>query len=283
MNLTFSIKLACRLVAMSSLLGLSAAAIAQTAEKKNQSPWEVSAGIGVSTSTEYEGASKRVNGLAPSFNIGYRTDGFGTFAAGERGLSWTVVEKDDYSFGVAIAPGLGRVDNKDGTAIRPGSKRLKGMGQIKTAADFSMYGHVMAGLPIELEVTRNMGNGKLKNNAFEGHGGTTISFGTTLPYEVMPSLTLSFSPKLIWADQKYTQAFFGVTAAQSAASGFKAYKADGGIKSIDMDFGAKYKIDKNWSANGGVNYSVLRGNAAKSPIVQKKSSASLYAGVSYQF
>lgn len=283
MNLMFSIKLACRLVATTSLLGLSATAIAQTAEKKNQSPWEISAGIGVRLGAEYEGASKRVSGLAPSFSIGYRTDGFGTFAAGARGLSWTVVEKDDYSFGVAIAPGVGRVDNKDGTLYRLGSKRLKGMGEIKSAADVSIYGHVMAGLPLELEITRNTGDGKLKNNAFEGHGGTTISFGTTLPYEVMPSLTLSFSPKLIWADQKYTQAFFGVTAAQSAASGFKAFKADGGIKSIDMNLGANYKIDKNWSANGGVNYSVLRGNAAKSPIVQKKSSASLYAGVTYQF
>lgn len=283
MNSMFSVKVACRLALATSLLSLGAVAIAQTAQKKNQSPWEISAGLGLSTGTEYEGASKRVTGLAPSFNIGYRTDGFGTFAAGARGLSWTAIDNEDYSFGVAISPSARRVDNKDGTAIRPGSKRLKGMGEIKSAADVSIYGHVTAGLPIELEIKRNMGDGKLKNKAFEGHGGTTISLGTTLPYEVMPKLTLSFSPKLVWADQKYTQAFFGVTAAQSAASGFKTFKADGGIKSIDIDFGAKYQIDKNWTASGGINYSVLRGDAAKSPIVQKKASTGLYAGVNYQF
>ncbi len=272
------------------LVALPASVLAQTAAKpaaKNTSPWEVSVGAAVASSSDYEGGKKTVSGLVPDLNVSYKTSGFGTFGVGSksRGLSWTAIDTDAYSVGVSIGANAGRKDNADGTLLQPGSKRLKGMGEIKSTADISVFGHYTAGIPIMMQLTKNTGDGKrdAKDGSFKGHGGTEFSLSTEIPVPVTSAITLSISPSLNWADSKYTQTYFGVTAAQAAQSGFKQFNAKGGIKSFALSLGANYQFDKHWAANAGVTFSQLQGDAAKSPLVERKGQTSLQAGVGYTF
>ncbi|MFM2399235.1 MAG: hypothetical protein RL341_1392 [Pseudomonadota bacterium] len=273
--------------ALAMIGAVSIPALAQSGDKKSQSPWDISLGAVVVSTPEYEGGKKSVTGLAPDFNLSYRTQSFGTFGVGakSRGLSWTIVEKDDYSFGIAFGGSSGRVDNKDGTVFKPGSKRLRGMGEIKSSTDYGVFGHVTLGLPFSVQIMRNTGDGKVNNRDFsiDGHGGTTANFSVMLPIPITPNMELSISPNLEWADEKYTQTYFGVTTAQAARSGFKAFKTKGGLISVGLDVGMNYKIDAHWSANAGLSYSQLRGDAAKSPIVEKKGQTSAFVGASYGF
>ncbi|MGL4575688.1 MAG: MipA/OmpV family protein [Burkholderiaceae bacterium] len=274
-------------VAIAALGLFSISALAQSVDKKKDSPWDVSIGAAAVSTPEYEGGKKSVTGLAPDLNVSYRTQSFGTFGVGakSRGISWTIVENDDYSFGIAIGASSGRVDNKDGTLFKPGSKRLRGMGEIKSSTDYGVFGHVTLGLPFSVQIMRNTGDGKVNSRDFsiDGHGGTTANLSVALPIPITPAVELSISPNLVWADKKYTQTYFGVTAAQAARSGFKAFKAEGGLKSVGLDMSVGYKIDKHWSASAGLSYSQLRGDAAKSPIVQEKGQASAFVGASYGF
>ncbi len=244
-------------------------------------------GAAIASSSDYEGGKKTVSGLVPNVNIRYKTDGYGTFGIGGKGLglSWTAIDTDAYSLGASVGANTGRKDDKDGTLFSSGSKRLKGMGEIKSSADVSIFGHYTMGVPIMVQFTKNTGNGKVdaKDGSFKGHGGTEISLSTEIPIPVTSAITLSISPSLNWADSKYMQTYFGVTAAQSAKSGFKQYKADGGIKSVALSLGANYQFDKNWAANVGVTFSQLQGNAGKSPLVERKGQTSVLAGVSYTF
>ena len=272
------------------LVALSPSVLAQTAAKpaaKNTSPWEVSLGAAIGSSTEYEGGKKTVSGLVPDFNVRYKTDGFGTFGVGtkSRGISWTAIDTDAYSLGISLGANTGRKDNADGTLLQPGSKRLRGMGEIKSTADVSVFGHYTVGIPIMVQLTKNTGDGKrdAKDGSFKGHGGTEFSLSTEIPVPVTSAITLSISPSLNWADSKYTQTYFGVTSAQAAQSGFKQFNAKGGIKSVALSLGANYQIDKNWAANVGVTFSQLQGDAAKSPLVERKGQTSLLAGVNYTF
>lgn len=272
------------------MLVAAGSAFAQDAVKpssKSTSPWEVSVGAAIASSFDYEGGKKTVSGLVPNVNIRYKTDGYGTFGIGGKGLglSWTAIDTDAYSLGVSVGANTGRKDDKDGTLFSSGSKRLKGMGEIKSSADVSIFGHYTVGVPIMVQFTKNTGNGKVdaKDGSFKGHGGTEISLSTEIPIPVTSAITLSISPSLNWADSKYMQTYFGVTAAQSAKSGFKQYKADGGIKSVALSLGANYQFDKNWAANVGVTFSQLQGNAGKSPLVERKGQTSVLAGVSYTF
>jgi MipA family protein len=259
----------------------------QAQVKKDESPWNVSLGLFVTSSPEYEGGKKRVTSALPDFNLSYRTKDFGTFGVGSksRGASWTIIDKEEYSFGIAIGGDAGRTDKKDGTAFRPGSARLRGLGEIKAAAEFGVFGHVVAGIPISLQIMKGTGDGKPDSNDFsiKGHGGTHAELGTEIPWKLNESLTLSFSSNVSWADKKYTQTYFGVTGAQAARSNFKEYNTKGGVKSVSVGVGLNYQIDKNWSANAGLTYSQLQGNAAKSPIIEKKGQPGAVLGVGYNF
>jgi MipA family protein len=259
----------------------------QAQVKKDESPWSVSLGLFVTSSPEYEGGKKRVTSALPDFNLSYRTKDFGTFGVGSksRGASWTIIDKEEYSFGIAIGGDAGRTDKKDGTAFRPGSKRLLGLGEIKSSAEFGVFGHIVAGIPINLQIMKGAGDGKADSKDFsiKGHGGTRAELGVEIPWKITEQITLSFSSSLSWADKKYTQTYFGVTSAQAARSNFKEYNAKGGIKSVNFGVGLNYQFDKNWSANAGLSYSQLQGNAAKSPIIEKKSQPSALIGIGYTF
>jgi MipA family protein len=273
---------------MIALVGVvSVPALAQSAQKKNQSPWEISLGAAAASVAEYEGGKKTVSGVAPDFNLSYRTEGFGTFGVGSksRGLSWTIVDTDDYSFGLMLGSGPGRTDKKDGTLFKPGSKRLRGMGEIKPAAEYGVFGHVLMGLPLTFQLARESGNGKagVRDFSIKGSGGMTARLGIELPLEISQAINVSISPYLLWADKKHTQTYFGVTTAQAARSGFKAFNPEGGLKSVGLDVTLNYKFDQNWSAFAGVSYSQLRGDAAKSPIVEKKAHIGGFLGANYAF
>jgi MipA family protein len=266
---------------------LSTLALGQTAPKAPESPWTVILGAGVATGSEYEGASKRATSPIPIFDVSYRTERFGTFGFGakSRGLSWTAIDTDDYSVGISLSSSSGRVDNKDGSLLRPGSKRLRGMGEIKGAAEFGVFGHVTLGIPIMLSLTKGTGDGKadVKDFSVKGHGGTQAVLSTEIPWKVSDALTLSLSPSINWADDKYTRTYFGVTTAQAARSNFKAFNAKGGIKSYGINAGASYSITKNWSADASVGYEQLQGDAGKSPLTQKKGQTSANIGFAYKF
>jgi MipA family protein len=266
---------------------LSTSGYSQTTTKPGESPWSFSAGLGIASAPEYEGASKRATSLAPVLDLTYRTNGYGTigFGAKSRGVSWTILDTEAQSFGVSLSASSGRVDNKDGSAFRPGSKRLKGMGEIKASPEFGVFGHMVVGVPIIAEFYKGIGNGKqdAKDFSFKGHGGSRFVLSTELPWKANDALSFSVSPNLVWADKKYTQTFFGVTAAQSARSGFKAFNASGGVKSLGLNLGAQYKIDQQWSAQANLGIDQLRGDAGKSPITQKKAQSSAFAGFTYKF
>jgi MipA family protein len=275
------------MVASACTLSFAGLALAQTVDKKDDSPWSVRAGLGLASKPEYEGGSKTVSGLVPSLNIAYRTDSYGTFSLGteDEGIRWTVIDKDDYSFGVSLGMSSSRIDTKDGTLFKPGSTRLKGMGEIKSAAEFGVFGSVTLGIPIMLQVSKSAGDGTADSadRSIRGHSGTQVELSTEIPWQITNNLGLSFSPNIMWADKKYNQAFFGVTRLQAGNSGFSAYNAESGIKSVGVKVGLNYKITPDWSANVMASFDQLQGDAANSPLVQKKGQAAVAAIVSYSF
>jgi MipA family protein len=280
-------------VAVASMLLLvgGAAPMAAQAQVKQpaeaSSPWSVSVGLGVLRAPEYEGAKKTTTGVLPDLNLSYKTNGWGTFALGTkaRGLAWTFYETEPVSLGIVVNGDGGRLDRKDGTVVRPGSKRLAGMGEIKPSVEVGLTGDFMLGVPLYFVLSKGLGDGKVNASDFsiDGHNGTRLQLGASVPLKVTPQLTFSVSPSLVVADGKYMQTFFGVTQQQATRSGFRPFAAKRGVKSVEVSLGANYEFNEHWSANAAVTLGVLRGSAASSPIVQDKSPMSIAAGFAYKF
>jgi MipA family protein len=275
-----------RLLAASLLSGAAGVCYAQGADKKDQDPLTISVGAAVISKPDYEGSKKSISGILPQISASYRLADYGKVSIDPRtGLSWTPVQSDAYSFGVGLGFDFGRKDNANGTAFQPGSKLLAGMGRIKPSAEFNLFGHYTLGVPIYAQFSKGLGDGKINNLTRErdGHGGTRLELGVDVPWKATNELTLTFSPNVVWADKKYQQAYFGVTAAQAAASKFKAYTADGGVKSAGININAEYKLDKHWTGSVNASINQLRGSASKSPLVSSKGQTTVFAGVTYTF
>lgn len=278
--------LCCALVATCTTVSVHAQGTDKSASA-SKDPWTVSVGLGVARTPEYEGAKKSAVSPYPDLNVSYKTQYWGGFYLGgkQRGLTWKFLDQDAYSLGVMVGLDPGRSDKKNGNAFQPGSKRLLGMGEISSSVELGLTGHAVLGVPLYFSLAKGLGDGKpratdLRSN---GHGGTRLEVGLEVPYQVSPELSVSLSPNLVWADSKYTQSYFGVTADQATRSGFGAFKTKGGIKSLGLSLGANYNFSKQWGANLGLSVSQLRGDAAKSPLVEQKRQTSVSAGVLYTF
>lgn len=152
---------------------------------------------------------------------------------------------------------------------------LQGMGDIERTVRAGLFASTTLGwLTLRASTASDIG----------GHDqGTLVRFDALGHYRATDKLTLSAGPGITWADGERAQTFFGVTAAQSAASGLPAYQAGSGVESVRFTLSARYAFDRRWAAGAFFSAGRLQGDAADSPITQSRvqNSAGLFA--SYRF
>jgi outer membrane scaffolding protein for murein synthesis (MipA/OmpV family) len=100
-----------------------------------------------------------------------------------------------------------------------------------------------------------------------------------------PWLTVAAVGGTTWASDDYMTSYFGVSAAQSAASaaGLARYDASSGFKDVYLGLSADIPVAERWSLKLGARYAHLIGDAADSPIVESESQWQGLVGVTYRF
>ena len=96
-------------------------------------------------------------------------------------------------------------------------------------------------------------------------------------FKVIPSISVN------WANARYMNSYFGISAQQAARSGLSEYKPSSGFKDISLRIGFNYELTKTWSITGAAGIRRLMGDAADSPLVKRKSQAIGAIGVAYRF
>ena len=86
-----------------------------------------------------------------------------------------------------------------------------------------------------------------------------------------------------WGDGKSMQRYFGVTPQQAAATGFPAFDAGAGTRSMQAGLLGDVDLAKHWIGLWGVTYQQLQGDAADSPLTQDRNNWYANAGVAYRF
>jgi outer membrane scaffolding protein for murein synthesis (MipA/OmpV family) len=107
-----------------------------------------------------------------------------------------------------------------------------------------------------------------------------LSGGTSLPLK-NPLVFAAIGTT--WASDDYMESFFGIDAKQSANSGHKKYKAESGIKDVNISMTAGYPLTNRWRLGGKIEYKRLVGDAADSPIIDDKNQFLAGFGLSYHF
>jgi MipA family protein len=99
-----------------------------------------------------------------------------------------------------------------------------------------------------------------------GHNGLVGEIGADAILRPLPELAVWAGPRLSFASAEYMNTYFGVTAAESLASGLTGFDAGGGIKSVGAEIGMRYDFNKLWAVEGSASYAKLIGDAGDSPI-----------------
>ena len=234
--------------------------VAARAQSASQEPdYGFSGRIGmlaVSTPT-YEGSPNRRTLVAPTLSLSYRTREWGSVEFGPRGLVWNAIDQDRFRFGLVAQFDPGRKDSDPAKYNPiPGDKRLAGMGRVKASTQFGLaigYG------PLTL-VTRQSVTG-------DGPKGAQAEMTAEFPWAVSDRLNLRFAVGATWANRNYMQTYFGVTQAQSTASGFAVYTPKSGCQKVEASVGGEYALAPRWKLQGNLSVSQLGDVAADSPLV----------------
>jgi outer membrane scaffolding protein for murein synthesis (MipA/OmpV family) len=225
-------------------------------ERPLPSDWSFVFGAGALLLPSYPGAaSTRVMPL-PFVDVRY---GDRLFLSPISGLGVNLVAVPGARLGVALLPDLGRRASSN--------DRLRGWGDIGAGADLKLFGQlrVLGPLAVLAGVRRQLGAGN----------GTVVDAGLTSTLPLMRRLIVSATGTVTWADARYTRAYFGVDADQSAAalsfgSALPTYAAGAGLRDASLSLYAIVPLDQHWSVQSLARTEVLLGDAARAPLTERR-------------
>ncbi len=231
-------------------------------KEKPERNWSLIVGAGAIYEPEYEGGK--------DFQI--QPVPFVVFSYGEwleidpRGVTITALRHDGFALAAKFGYEGGRDDDD--------ADRLEGLGDIDLAATVgAKASYNWNGFEIYAAVDQTI----------SGSESLIGTFGAEYQAPVTERLILGAGVEAVVANDKHMESYFGVTAAQSARSGLSEYKAEAGLKRVNVSASAIYMLSENWLVRGEAGVGFLTGDAADSPIVEEKTqpSASLFVG--YKF
>lgn len=257
-----------RLTTSAFLLLAACAPLAHGADQQTPES-TVTVGAGIAVVPEYLGSDKTKTRAI--IGIDYQNKN-GFFASTQRGIGYGG-KTGAFGYSAAVGHAGARYDRD--RSYGSGSDALRGMGEIEASAVALLgasydFGGVSVSAKGVLAMTR-----RERGNHYE--------FGVQLPLLTNEKNRVGMFASTDYSDRKHMQAFHGVTAAQSKASGFKAYTPDAGFSKVTLGANWKYQINKAWSLNNAAGAVHLVGDAADSPLTKRKTSPFLMSTVNYAF
>lgn len=86
-----------------------------------------------------------------------------------------------------------------------------------------------------------------------------------------------------WADARSNRSIYGITASQAALSGLPAYAPGGGLLSTTLGVIWSYDLASHWLLVGNLEGRRVHGDAARSPLTERRSNVTATLGVAYRF
>jgi len=217
--------------------------------------WRVTLGPAVQLQPLYDGAASYHAEPGPLIDIRYRN--FAYLSTGE-GLGVDLLHGTHYRAGVSIGYDVGRREDQDFT-------HLHGLGDIAPAPVAKAYASIVLAkvFPLVLRV-----------DARRYVGGADGGVGDLELYLPLPGSSRRFvmfaGASMSFAGQRYLQREFGVTAAQSLASGYRPFQPRAGEFAEGIGFSATAFITQHWLVDfeGAINR--LQDGIRTSPIIQHR-------------
>lgn len=214
---------------------------------------------------KYTGSDERRLAAYPMFDAQWKN---GAFFSAVNGLGYNFSKDASLQYGLRLTLEGARDESRSG--------KLRGLGDVNTAVETGAFLNYNLDQNFSLASSIRYGSGL-------DHNGVQVSFGARASTLLSPQHRLSASIGANWVNSAYMQSYYGVTAAQSAASGYAQYTPSSGISDIKLGATWHWNIDNNWSLTTGASVSRLSGDSGKSPFVFQKNPVTVFSAASYRF
>lgn len=236
---------------------------------------------GMAVAPVYQGASSY--SAVPLYDIqaGYDKSAWGDFSLGLiDGARWQLPLSGP--FGIALLAGYDDGRDEEAKTLSGRNKRLKGMGDLDGALEagielsykFDPFHAFVKGM--QATKARRYGDEDLGHTAY-------VDLGVAAVYSLSEALTLSSDLSTTWANSGYQRGYFGVTQRQAQQTSFAAYRPGSGFKQVTLNGVLNYQWTPEIAFQAGAGIYTLLGDAAKSPIVEKKVAGVAFLSASYSF
>jgi MipA family protein len=231
--------------------------------------WTLTIGAGGKMQPDYVGAKHSMFSPVPIFSV-HRAGSAEKFRGPRDGASIAL-----FDYGGFRAGPVGKI-----VSSRKASRytELTGLGDVGIALEI---GGFVEYFPVDWFRTRVE-----VRQGFGGHHGVVADFSGDFIVPLSQQWTVSGGPRFTLEDAKATSPYFGVSLAQSLASGLPIYNAKGGAHSAGAGAQVRYQYNPQWEIHSYVEYERLLGNAASSPVVTLRGSpnqVTVGIGASYSF
>jgi outer membrane protein len=226
--------------------------------------WPATLGGGAWVHPRFPGSDTTYAQPLPYFDVHYRNlflltgDGLGAYLFHSHG-GWAAL---------SVAPELRqRLESDD--------DRLRGLGDVRrTARAEFQAGYAVGCFTAKGDVATDI--------AHRGQG-TIVDLTLVTHYPPIGRLHIESGVAAQWANRLFNDSFYGVTAAQSSASGLPQYSPGSGLDELRVFLGASVAIDRHWLAVGRVAAVHLAQRATDSPIAERRNDGEFQLFAAYRF
>lgn len=119
--------------------------------------------------------------------------------------------------------------------------------------------------------------------AAESGRGSNLDLNLLVPVYGQGAWRVALGANVTWSSTDQLRQYFGVNAAQAVASGLPLYAPKAGVRAASVRALGEYSLTPNWFLTGSLELRTLMGEAADSPLVQRRESLIGVFGLGYRF
>lgn len=261
------------ILSLGLVLGLASGALAQdnspTGSSWYSGNWSLTIGAAGMVGPDFEGSQKYILSGEPLVSFG-RQGTVTRFSSRNDNISFGLIDTGDFRAGLVGKLLLPR-DSSD-------YRGLKGLHDVKFGGEAGLFAEFY---PTDwLRVRGEVRRGIVTHNGYVG------DLAVDAFTDITPRVRISGGPRLSAASSDYFKTYYGVSNAESLASGLSPYSPGGGFKSVGVGGAITWKTTDKVTTSLFGEYARLLGPAADSSIVKERGSANQFlVGVSatYRF
>ncbi len=139
---------------------------------------------------------------------------------------------------------------------------LEGLGDIGTTVE-------LGGFAATTFADRFSFRFKVRKGVATGHRGLIVDGSLTALLFRYGPISTSITGQSSWIGDRYADAFFTVTEAQSLSSGLTQFETDRGFRDFGGSFNAYVNVGDRWSINPYISYRYILDDYAQTPIIRE--------------